>query len=78
VHLQGECAGTSGTLSQQFRNATPESLDALNTTVHLKNMLEVLFLSDLFYHGQNFTLYRPEVHFEQDGCSIVTNKKVTS
>jgi hypothetical protein len=76
--LRGECAGSSGALTRQFRNATPKILDALNASVHLKNMLEVLFLSDLFYHGQNFTLYRPEVHFEQDGCSIVTNKKVTS
>jgi hypothetical protein len=78
VHLRGDCAGSSGALTRQFGNATPESLNALNTAVHLKNTLEVLFLLDLFYHGQNFTLYLLEVHFEQDGCSIVTNKKVTS
>jgi hypothetical protein len=64
-------------LTRQFRNATLESLDALNATVHLKNTLEVLFLSDFFYHGQNFTLYQAEVNFEH-GSSIVTNKKVTS
>jgi hypothetical protein len=77
VCLRGECAGSSGALTRQFRNATPISLDALNSIVHLKNTLEVLFLLDFFYHGQNFTLYRVEVHFEQDGSSIVTNKKFT-
>jgi hypothetical protein len=50
VCLQGKCARSSDALTRQFRNATSESLDALNATVHLKNMLEVLFLSDFFYH----------------------------
>jgi hypothetical protein len=50
VCLRGECAGSSGALIRQFRNITLDNLDALNATVHLKNMLEVLFLSDFFYH----------------------------
>jgi hypothetical protein len=48
----------------------------MQLSVHLKNTLEVLFLSDLFHHGQNFTLYRAEVHLEQDRSSIVQIKKL--
>jgi hypothetical protein len=48
VCLQGKCLRSSGALIREFRIATSESLDALNAIVHLKNMLEVLFLSDFF------------------------------
>jgi hypothetical protein len=62
---------SSGRNSRKFRCTKRNSSSQ-------KHARSFYFLSDFFYHGQNFTLYQAEVHLEQEGSSIVTNKKVTS
>jgi hypothetical protein len=50
----GMSQDSSGALTRQFRDATPRSSDALNTSIHLEHARIFTFVGFLFYHGGNF------------------------
>jgi hypothetical protein len=64
-------------LTRQFRNATPESLDALNAKVHLKNTLEVL-LCWISFNMAKISLCTKRKFTSNTEVQLQQIKKVTS